>query len=97
MLREADAIGAIDVDADLAKPAVKLDIVVDFPRDHGDVDHDVRALVSDAIVRSGGMVTNLLPLGEEAQLKPSRNAWAGLRTPKWTAHTFVVEEVAGER
>ena len=94
-LRGAPPVGAVDVDADLGKATVVMQVVFDLPRDNTDFDHDVRVLITKAITHSGGIVTNLLPISEEGRHRPIRNAWWGLRTPKWTSHTFTVAPGGG--
>ncbi len=80
-LHQADGVKSVEAEADLdsgrAKVAVMMTTFDDEPR------HVACAALGVAIRSCGGAHIGLLPLGEEAVVRPQRNQWSGLRTPTW--------------
>jgi hypothetical protein len=93
-LEEHPAIGDIVVDADPERAWVTIELIVHRPRGEPDPEHDVRVMLSDAIVNAGAPHEGLLPLGEESRVRPRQNAWWGLRTPRWSTRAFHMEVTA---
>jgi hypothetical protein len=52
-----------------------------------------RTTLGVAVRASSGGHNGLLPLAEEAALKPQRGQWSGLRTPTWSVRQVTIEEV----
>jgi hypothetical protein len=80
-LHQADGVKAVEAEADLdsGRTVVSLTITTfdDDPR------HMACVVLGVAIRSCGGTHVGLLPLGEEAVVRPQRNQWSGLRTPTW--------------
>ena len=92
-LRQGKGVLSMDVDAHMDTGRVHLSVrfeslTTDDPQHHGS------ALLGVAIRRSGAMHDGLLPLGEEALLRPERGQWSGLRTPLWTVRQVSVAETS---
>lgn len=52
-----------------------------------------RTTLGVAVRASGGGHNGLLPLSEEATMKPERGQWSGLRTPSWNVRQVTLNEV----
>lgn len=80
-LHQADGVKAVEAEADLdsgrTAVSVTLTTVDNEPR------HVACVVLGVAIRSCGGAHIGLLPLGEEAVVRPKRNQWSGLRTPTW--------------
>lgn len=59
-----------------------------------DPEHSGRAMLGVAVRSCGGGHRGLLPFNEEAQVKPERNQWSGLRTPLWKVRQVTTSEVS---
>jgi hypothetical protein len=93
-LQGAPVIGEIVADGDIGRGSVSLAVVFHAPKAEKDPERVARSLLGEAISASGGMHENLVTLGEGVKMPPRTNAWAGLRTPKWSVRSFALEEVA---
>jgi hypothetical protein len=80
-LHQADGLKEVEAEADLdsGRASVSMTITTfdDDPR------HLACVVLGVAIRSCGGTHVGLLPMGEEAIVKPQRNQWSGLRTPTW--------------
>lgn len=52
-----------------------------------------RTTLGVAVRACGGAHNGLLPLSEEASVKPERGQWSGLRTPTWNVRQVSLREV----
>jgi hypothetical protein len=80
-LHQAEGVKEVEAEADLdsgrATVSMTLTTFDDDPR------HLACVVLGVAIRSCGGTHVGLLPMGEEAIIKPHRNQWSGLRTPTW--------------
>ena len=87
-LHQADGVKAVEAEADLdsGRTVVSLTITTfdDDPR------HMACVVLGVAIRSCGGTHVGLLPLGEEAVVRPQRNQWSGLRTATWRIRQVTV-------
>lgn len=88
-LRQADGVREIEAEADLDTGRTHLTIHLLSPEP--DPLHHSKLLLSVAVRSCGGGHNGLLPLGEEAALKPGRNSWSGLRIPTWNVRQVTFE------
>ena len=92
-LKQKPVVGEIVVDGDPARSWVIVELAFHGEKTDPDPGHDAKVLLSEAISGAGGLHEGLLPIGEEAKVKPKQNAWWGLRTPRWSARAFRLEVV----
>jgi len=89
-LHQADGVKEVEAEADLdsGRATVSMTITTfdDDPR------HLACVVLGVAIRSCGGTHVGLLPMGEEAIVKPQRNQWSGLRTPTWGIRQVDIEE-----
>jgi len=89
-LHQADGVKEVEAEADLdsGRATVSMTITTfdDDPR------HLACVVLGVAIRSCGGTHVGLLPMGEEAIVKPQRNQWSGLRTPTWGIRQIDIEE-----
>jgi len=68
-------------------------IVLRYEADRDDNPERIgRTTLGVAVRASGGAHNGLLPLSEEATVKPERGQWSGLRTPTWNVRQVTVRE-----
>lgn len=80
-LHQADGVEAVEVEADLDSGRTAL--TLGFKTRNSEPGHVGRVTLGVAIRSCRGMHAGLLPLGQEAVLKPDGNQWSGLRSPTW--------------
>ena len=90
-LRQGQGVLSMDIDAHMDTGRVHLcvrfeSLTTEDPQHHGSL------LLGVAIRKSGAMHQGLLPLSEEAVLRPERGQWSGLRTPVWNVRQLAVAE-----
>ncbi len=88
-LRRVDGVSEIAVEVDLASGRTELQLVGAAPP--GDVEEELRRGIGTAIRGCGAMHSGLLPLADEARLRPEvAGQWSGLRVPRWQLHSLSV-------
>ncbi|MEN8041066.1 MAG: hypothetical protein ABFR95_06140 [Actinomycetota bacterium] len=89
-LHQADGIEKAEAQADLdsGRATIALMVATDDPEPQ----RVACASLAVAIRSCGGGHQGLLPLREEAVLRPGRNSWSGLRIPTWTVRQKSFEQ-----
>lgn len=85
----------VEVEADLIDGRVRMLLICAVLPDE-DADLCTRRAAAAAIRQCGGRHDGLLPLEEESREKANRNAWSGLRTPRWEPRRFAVQRVVAD-
>jgi hypothetical protein len=89
-LHQADGVKGVEAKADLDSGRTTVLMMLttfdDEPR------HIACAFLGVAIRSCGGEHEGLLPLGEEAIVRPQRSQWSGLRTPTWRIRQIDFDE-----
>lgn len=80
-LHQADGVKGMEAGADLDSGRTTVDLILTTFDD--EPQHVACVALGVAIRSCGGAHIGLLPLGEEAIVRPERNQWSGLRTPTW--------------
>ena len=80
-LHQADGVKQIEAEADL--DSGRANVAMTITTHDNDPRHMACVVLGVAIRSCGGTHVGLLPMGEEATVKPQRNQWSGLRTPTW--------------
>jgi hypothetical protein len=80
-LHQAEGVQSVEAEANLDSGRTTLSMTLSTLDD--DPRHIACGVLGVAIRSCGGDHVGLLPLGEEAVVKPYRNSWSGLRTPTW--------------
>ncbi len=91
-LRQGAGVTTMEAEADLDTGRATIDVTYDVEDRDTDVDHHGRALLGVAIRSCGAGHRGLLPFSEEAQYRPERNQWSGLRTPTWNVRQVNLEK-----
>ena len=92
-LRQGQGVLSMDVEANMDSGRVALSVrfeslTTDDPKHYG-------ALLRGVAIRaSGAMHEGLLPIGEEAVLRPDRRQRSGLRTPVWNVRQLKASETS---
>ncbi len=90
-LRRLEGVSEIVVGVDLATGRTELELVGVMPPEGAE--EKLRRGIGSAIRGAGAMHSGLLPLVDEARLKPEvAGQWAGLRVPRWQLHSLSVSD-----
>ena len=93
-LHQADVVREVEAKADLDSGRTTVSMMLSTFDD--DPRHMACVVLGVAIRSCGGSHVGLLPLGEEAVVRPERNQWSGLRTPTWRIRQMDFGEGAAE-
>jgi hypothetical protein len=91
-MAHADGVRRVNVRADLESASLSMEIDIDAATQF-DAEAKARESLSAAISESGASHFGLLSEADESRVRPSRNAWHGLRTPQWTQRSSEIVEV----
>ena len=94
-LRQGQGVRSMSVEANMDTGRVELvvgfdSLIADDPQHHGAL------MIGVAIRASGGMHQGLLPLSEEAVLRPEIGQRSGLRTPIWNVRRLSTTEASAD-
>ena len=92
-LHQADGVREVEAEADLDSGRTTVSMTITTFDD--DPSHLACVVLGVAIRSCGGTHVGLLPMGEEAVVKPQRNQWSGLRTPTWGIRQLDFEKESG--